>query len=206
MQKDDSSMGHPVVLPPLPDHTAFPPSQRMDAHRWRGVGINARDCTVRRISKAEATDFLQRYHSLGMCLCRYRYGLFLGRDRGLGYGVGTLVAVSTFAPLRNMTRPGPEGRPVTVRSAEWLRYCSLPQLRVRGGMGKMLRFFVDEVHPDDVMTYAMVEPWKEALMGDPAYGVAPLGDSYLKLGFKEEGRIRFRGGESVKWRLVLRDD
>ncbi len=175
----------------------------MEAHRGRGVGINARDCSVRRISKAEATAFLDRYHSLGMCLCRYRYGLFLERDRGKGYPVGTLVAVSTFAPLRNMTHTDGEGKGRVVRSAEWLRYCSLPELRIRGGMGKMLRFFIDEVHPGDVMTYAMVEPWKDALRDDPSYRVAPLGDSYRKLGFREEGRISFRGGDSVKWRLVL---
>ena len=67
-------------------------------------------------------------------------------------------------------------------------------------MGKTLARFVEEVHPGDVMSYALVEKWKEGLPGEK-----PVGDAYRKLGFREEGRRSFAGGESVKFRLDLSD-
>jgi len=46
-------------------------------------------------------------------------------------------------------------------------------VRINGGMGKMLTAFIDDVHPDDVMSYADLE-WSE-------------GAVYEQLGFKLEG-------------------
>ena len=77
----------------------------------------------------------------------------------------TLVAVGEFSSARTMK----DGR----RSYEWVRYASEPGVRVVGGMGKVLQKFVDEVHPDDVMTYADLE-WSD-------------GGAYRALGFEPEG-------------------
>ena len=77
----------------------------------------------------------------------------------------TLVAVGEFSSARTMK----DGR----RSYEWVRYASEPGVRVVGGMGKVLQKFVDDVHPDDVMTYADLE-WSD-------------GGAYRALGFEPEG-------------------
>jgi len=61
------------------------------------------------------------------------------------------------------------GVEMSVNSYEWVRYASLPDCRIAGGMGKSLQAFVDDVHPDEVMTYADKE-WSE-------------GAAYTKLGF-----------------------
>ncbi len=122
--------------------------------------IFARNCVVRRIEKAEAREFLAACHSYGYAACRYRYGLFNRRD-------GSLVAVATFSNARKWVK---EGR--GIRSYEWTRYASLPGVRICGGMGKLLKAFVDEVRPDDIMSYADLE-WSE-------------GRVYKTLGFKEE--------------------
>ena len=82
---------------------------------------------------------------------------------------GTLVAVATFSNARKWIKGDKE-----IRSYEWTRYASLPGLRINGGMGKLLKAFIEEVRPDDIMSYADLE-WSE-------------GDVYRQLGFTLEGR------------------
>lgn len=133
--------------------------------------IFARNCVVRRITRAEASEFLLANHRLGDASCRYRYGMFVRRTSGnreSGLPEGTLVAVSEFSSARRMN----DGS----RSCEWIRYASLSGFRVQGGMGKMLEFFMEDVHPDDVMSYA-----------DPQSPDG--GEVYGKLGFKSEGIV-----------------
>lgn len=144
--------------------------------------VFARNCTARRIDKGTAAVFLSSAHKFGDASARYRYGLFVERNTGkeeTAFQKGTLVAVATFSSARKMRDRS--------RSFEWVRYASLPGTRVIGGMGKLLDAFVEEVRPDDVMTYA------PAQCGD--------GDVYIELGFSSEGSVSFRDGEeSVKFR------
>jgi hypothetical protein len=152
--------------------------ERLLAHMEVFFPIYARNCEVRRIEKKEAAEFLKRTHSYGDAACRYRYGLYLKRHTGhvakeLPEGIqdicpGTLVAVATFSNARKWIK----GDKV-IRSYEWTRYASLPGLRVNGGMGKLLKTFVEEVSPDDIMSYADLE-WSE-------------GKVYGQLGFDLEG-------------------
>lgn len=179
----DEARAQQEALLPLAGHTMFVVEDRwnlqremmearLDAHRHRFVQVYARNCEVRRIEKPVASAFLASCHSYGDASCRYRYGLFVRRttgEKGKTLPAGTMVAVSEFSSARNWVK-GER----TVRSCEWIRYASLPGVRVAGGMGKMLAAFIDEVHPDDVMTYADLE-WSD-------------GSAYLDLGFELEGR------------------
>ena len=133
---------------------------RLLAQLGRFVSVFARNTAVRRIVKAEAAGFLDRWHTYGYASCRYRYGLF-AKD-------GRMVAVSCFSAPRNWDKNGH-----IIRPFEWVRYASLPDTRVVGGMGKMLEAFIREVHPDDVMSYADRE-WTD-------------GKVYETLGFAREG-------------------
>ncbi len=150
---------------------------RVLAHLGIFDQIYARNCEVRKIDKKTAADFLEAHHSYSDASCRYRYGLFLKRHTGhvadggaetLKYPAGTLVAVATFSNARKWKK----GEKV-IRSYEWTRYASLPGVRLSGGMGKLLNIFIEEVQPDDVMTYADLE-WSE-------------GKVYERLGFALEG-------------------
>lgn len=135
--------------------------------------VFARNCSVRRLSAAEAKAFFEANHRMGYCTCRHRYGLFVERSTGAAetpLPPGTLVAAAGFSNPRNMSRSG--GNP---RSFEWIRYASLQGYRVVGGMGKLLEAFAEELHPDDVMTYVDA---KES-----------GGDAFLALGFTLEGRV-----------------
>lgn len=169
--------------------------------------IFARNCEVRRIDKDVAAGFLQKHHLYGDCAAKYRYGIYVRRysgeentaltdqdgtatERQHPYPIGTLVAVASFSNGRRWKKSEAE-----IRSYEWLRYASLPEVRVIGGMGRILSTFVEEVHPDDVMSYAPAEHYE--------------GEVYEKLGFVREGVKSFvkNGVEasSIKFRLKLTD-
>lgn len=122
--------------------------------------VFARNTVISRIGKEEAASFLDRCHSYRDAASRYRYGVFTK--------AGELVAVASFSSGRTWVK---EGR--TVRSYEWVRYASLPDVRVVGGMGKVLKAFEEDVHPDDIMSYADME-WTD-------------GAVYERLGFIEDG-------------------
>lgn len=176
------------------NRTGITSRERLLAHMEIFFSIYARNCEVRRIDKQTAAEFLERTHSYGDASCKYRYGLFLKRHTGHiaaslaakessyhhshqsdrnGEAIqdicpGTLVAVATFSNARKWIK----GDKV-IRSYEWTRYASLPGLRVNGGMGKLLKAFIKDVKPDDIMSYADLE-WSE-------------GKVYEQLGFKLEG-------------------
>ena len=133
---------------------------RLLAQLGRFRSVFARNTVVSRIGKEEAASFLDRCHSYRDAASRYCYGVFTK--------AGELVAVASFSSGRTWVK---EGR--TVRSYEWVRYASLPEVRVVGGMGKVLRAFEEDVHPDDIMSYADME-WTD-------------GAVYERLGFIEDG-------------------
>ena len=146
---------------------------RLLAHLELFATAYARNCEVRRIDRHEAESFLKACHSYGYAACRYRYGMFLKRNTGSistmnGIDAGTLVAVSTFSSARKWNKEGK-----VISSYEWTRYATLPFLRVCGGMSKMLKAFIQDVNPDDIMSYADLE-WSE-------------GKAYKEAGFRYDG-------------------
>ena len=171
--------------------------------------IFARNCEIRRIDKAQASAFLNAYHRYGDCAAAYRYGLFVSRSPGVAkvaaeggavggaegrqtYPIGTLVAVASFSKARRWSKKGENGEQETICSYEWLRYASLPELRVLGGMGRILARFIEDFHPDDIMSYVPLRHFS--------------GEVYESLGFVSEGVKVFENGEqSRKYRLKLKE-
>lgn len=146
--------------------------------------IFARNCEVRRLERARAAGFLDRNHFLGSCTARYFYGLFTRRSTGeneLRFPEGTLVAVGAFSNGRRFR----DGH----LSYEWIRYASLKELRVMGGMGKILAEFVKDFQPGDIMTYV------DASLSD--------GLAYKELGFKEIERVEREGFTNLKLKLFF---
>ena len=168
---------YPLIIPE--DRWHRPPEMmkaRLLAHLEIFTPIYARNCDIRRIDKPTAAEFLNRTHSYGNAACKYRYGMFLKRSTGHIAKEGrcdipaeTLIAVGTFSNARKWIKNGRE-----IRSYEWTRFASLPGLRISGGMGRILKAFIEEVQPDDIMSYADLE-WSE-------------GTVYEQLGFTLEGQ------------------
>ena len=204
--------GYPIIIPEDRWKRQRPMMEaRLLAHMEVFSQAYARNCEVRRIDKETAQRFLNDNHSYGYAACKYRYGLFLKRHTGhiareieeerfldcarndnrsdRGNIVGTLIAVATFSNARKWIKDGKE-----IRSYEWTRYASVPELRVSGGMGKLLKAFIKEVQPDDIMSYADLE-WSE-------------GNVYKALGFNEElpkGPVSFEiDPETWERRAIMR--
>ena len=123
---------------------------RLKAHTGRQRSIFARKCEVVKPSPQEAAAFLDANHIYGSARCRYRYGLKYG---------GAFVAVSTFSAPRPLPRIV-RGEERIVESYEWVRFASLPDCRISGGMSRLLKAFIEDVHPDDIMSYADLE-WSD---------------------------------------------
>lgn len=140
---------------------------RLSAHLGTFRSVFARDCEVRRAVRPEADAFFDAFHSYGAASARFRYGLFTKKEVS-GIPEGSLVAAASFSNARRFTVGNR-----SVASHEWIRYASLPDVRVTGGMGKVLQTFIRDAGPEDVMSYADRE-WSE-------------GEVYRRLGFRPEG-------------------
>lgn len=99
----------------------------------KSVSATALNVYIRLIS-----DFLNSNHSYGSSKCSFRYMLLYKE---------AIVAVATFSSHKILKRGAVSSvsDQFAVRSYEWVRYASLPDIRVVGGMGKLLKSFLREI-------------------------------------------------------------
>lgn len=100
----------------------------------------ARNTVVARVDKKNTISFLDENHLQGAMPGKYRYGLFLD---------GELISLAVFSGGRNM----PEFNMETYRSFELIRFCNKLGYNVVGGISKLLKAFISDFHPQDIMTY-----------------------------------------------------
>lgn len=118
---------------------------------------------TKRLDSEQTNSFLNQYHTQQATQARYKYGLFHKQTE-------RLLAVASFtAPRTFRTEPS------LYKSSELLRYASLPNVTVVGGLSKLLKTFVQEVNTQDIMTYADRD-WS-------------VGRSYKQLGFGQENNV-----------------
>jgi len=149
-------------------------------HSYR---IPARLTEVRRIDKPTLDAFLKINHLQVSTTAKYKYGLFLPQryfrvlekwtekpDMSLlpPESASLLVAVASFSGGKNIPRNSQ-----IYRSFELIRFANVLNATVVGGLDKLLKAFIKEVHPDDIMTYADRD-WSN-------------GQSYERLGFERLG-------------------
>ncbi len=153
--------------------------------------LHARHCFIERIDKPTADNFLKINHLQDSVKAKFKYGLFLKPqyvERFIGGVICTdtnngidnssqiqqfnnstpqklLIAVATFSGGRTMKI----GERAGTRSFELIRFATLQNYVVVGGMDKLLKAFIKEHQPDDIMSYADRD-WSD-------------GRSYDKLGF-----------------------
>ena len=121
--------------------------------------IHARSTVIKPISQIEMDRFLKANHLNITTKVKYKYGMFYKDE---------LVAVIAFGrscPIQS------DGK--TYKSHELIRFCSLLNYTVVGGLSKFIHHFVKNVKPEHIMTYVDRE-WS-------------MGKSYLKLGFNIDG-------------------
>jgi len=118
--------------------------------------IFARNCQVKKVDKVIAEAFLNENHLLGYLNAYYKYALFHQNE---------IIAIATFSKGRKMNRLSSEKR-----GFELISFCCKKHVSVTGGLSKLLKAFVSDLQPGDVMTY-VDKDWSE-------------GKAYLKIGFK----------------------
>lgn len=121
--------------------------------------IYARETIVKTISKVELENFLLTNHLNVPIAAKHRYGLFYNRS-----GAEELVAVAAFSRSCPIQDKG-----ITYKSHELIRYCSLLNTTVVGGLSKLISHFEQDKNPEHIMTYVDRE-WSD-------------GKTYIKLGF-----------------------
>jgi len=107
--------------------------------------IFARKTVVRRITASIAMEFLDEHHLWGATKAKHNYGLFVESSNDANEG--ELVAVATFSTRRKIVRLGKPHR-----SHELLRFCSRRDSNVVGGISKLIKAFIREKTPDDIVT------------------------------------------------------
>jgi hypothetical protein len=117
--------------------------------------IFARKTTVQQIDNEVARSFLELNHLQGWVRGKYNYGLYHNQS---------LYAVAAFSG--GIVMPS---YTATHKSYELLRFATLLQYSVTGGLHKLLQYFIKHKSPSDIMTYT-----------DLAWG---QGLAFHKLGF-----------------------
>ena len=154
-------------------------ASRLRALAGESVRIPARLTQTRRIDQPTTMAFLEQNHLQGMVVSKYKYGLWLPKryfrvlppDFLAAQTTNAdelLVAVATFSQPRTIPRDGQ-----LFRSYELVRFANCLNSTVVGGLDKLLKAFVTEHQPDDIMTYADRD-WSN-------------GRSYERLGFERLG-------------------
>jgi hypothetical protein len=102
--------------------------------------IHGRKTILRRVSRTESDTFFNLNHLQGTAKARHLYGLFYNDE---------IVAVAGFSGTRLMPREGEN-----YRSAELVRFACKGGVTVIGGLTKLIKHFMNELKPDDLMSYA----------------------------------------------------
>lgn len=139
------------------------------------IPLNARDCQIRKLSVGEAKGFIESYHIQGDAVSSVRYGLYKDNE---------LYAVMTFGKARFM-----------LGSWELIRYCVKPGYNVRGGAGKLFKYFIRNNEPKCVVTYAD-RRWSDGhgfyeKIGFKYDGLTAPGYTYV-VGNRRESRLKYQ--------------
>ncbi|WP_157278606.1 hypothetical protein [Olivibacter sitiensis] len=129
---------------------------RLMAYVGKAVRIHARACSVVRLDKQCTIDFLRENHLQVPLAGKYRYGLTYKEQ---------LVAIAVFSGARRMHKEHGSQH----RSFELIRNCNKNGSLVVGGLSKLIKHFVKDFRPNDVMTY-VDRDWSD-------------GSAFAKLGF-----------------------
>lgn len=162
--------------------------------------IPARLTKVSRIEKPILDKFLEDNHLQSKANAKLKYGLWLPKqyfrvihNENLRLEMADsemfLVAVASFSNAKKIIREGHE-----YRSYEMIRFANHKGLTVVGGLNKLLKKFIDEHSPDDIMTYADAD-WSD-------------GSNYEKLGFERIAQtppIAFRVEKETYTRKYIQD-
>ena len=149
--------------------------------------IYARKCNVKIVQGSVAQKFLEDNHIQGRCKGMYHYGLYYD---------GGLVSLMTFGKMRQQRKYHTDYD----SCYELLRFCSKLNTNVVGAAGRLLKAFLRDLNPSEVISYAD-KRWSQGNLYKQL-GFEHTHDSrpnyFYVLGQRRENRFKYRKGELVK--------
>lgn len=124
--------------------------------------IFARKCRIEKITNIESISFLKENHLQGPVNSIFSFGLFYN---------DCLVSIMTFGSLRKVL-----GSKSVENTYELLRFCNKTNTNVIGAASKLLHYFIKEVKPKKIISYANLR-WS-------------TGNLYRKIGFTDESEVK----------------
>ena len=143
--------------------------------------------------RSKASKFLDAFHT---------YGYLKGQTDYLLLHKGDIVAAAQFMKTyqpKSSINPN-QDKDSQLKSFEWTRYASLPDVRIAGGMGIVLNQFLSDIdkHSSPNAESTSVKPQAHGTIEVMSYSDNEWsnGDAYRKLGFKLAGTM-----EPVTYRI-----
>ena len=102
--------------------------------------IFARHCIINSVTKIEEKEFLSKNHIQGFAKSSIVYGLYFDKK---------LVSIMSFSKPSKA-----KGQQNIAGHWELLRFCSLLNTNVIGGAGKLLKHFLKNHNPDQILSFA----------------------------------------------------
>lgn len=147
--------------------------------------IYGRHCEVREITKLTADKFMEENHLQGMCVSKYRCGLFFENE---------LVSVMTFGSTRKNTNTKKE-----IGKYELLRFSNKLNYRIIGGAGKLLKWFERTYKPEKIISFASRDISNGSLYEQLGFKLIKITDvGYWWFNKRKYNRYQFRKNKLIK--------
>ncbi len=149
--------------------------------------IFARKCKFKKVNPSKAMDFYDKNHLQGKCKGKYHYGLYYNDE---------LVSLMTFGKIRQQRKFHEN------YDDKWelLRFANKLDTAVVGGASKLLKHFINEVRPKEIISYAD-KRWSDGNLYKQL-GFEHIHDSkpnyFYTTGRKRENRFKYRKSELIK--------
>ena len=122
------------------NHKEIVKSRLLNIFKKNTIKIFARKCKIKEISGMESRMFLNENHIQGYLPSTYKYGLYYNNE---------LVSIMTFGQLRKIL-----GSNLINDTYEMYRFCNKLNTTIIGGASKLLKFFINEISPKSIISYA----------------------------------------------------
>ncbi|MBQ3382144.1 MAG: hypothetical protein IJG54_02280 [Bacteroidales bacterium] len=136
--------------------------------------------------RSKAKKFLDAFHTYGYLKGQEDYLLMYKEDI-----IAAAQFMKTYQP-KSSINPN-QDKDSQLKSFEWTRYASLPDVRIAGGMGKVLNQFLSDIdkYSSPNAESTSVKPQVHGMIEVMSYSDNEWssGDAYRKLGFKLTGNI-----------------
>ena len=149
--------------------------------------IFARKCMLKNVPPKDAMQFLDENHIQGRCKAKYHYGLYYNDE---------LVSLMAFGCVKQQKKYSNDYE----NTYELLRFCNRLNTTIVGGASKLIKHFIKEIKPHEIIAYAD-KRWSNGNLYEKlgfAYSHDSKPNYFYVFGQRRENRFKYRKSELVK--------